>query len=306
MAAKFRYSYSNSGAVNAVFTLAQERGIYADYGLDVDLVEYPKTSDALNATIRREVDAATCPGVNILNEAKAGGDPLIVMNLEDDNVFGVIAARHIKEPKDLKGTTVGTFGLGDQNQVVLRRALVIFGLDPDKDVQYRMDFKDRAALLAAVDRGEVSAMCMTVPTPIMARAMGLPILLDFRDLRERYQCGAIVTTRRYAEEQPDVLEQFLAASLKGAALFASDVEASLPHLRKASKLNDDDVLRKVHVLFAEAVTRPTPSEQSLQAVANDLEAALGKPLNVNVGSLIDPSYLYAAMSRSEKLGSASR
>lgn len=298
MTAKFRYAYSNSGAVNAVFTLAHERGFYTQHGLDVELVEYPKTSDALRAAIRREVDAATCPGVNILNEAMAGGDPLVVMNLEDENVFGVIGARHIQSPTDLKGTSVGTFGLGDQNQVVLRRALTLLGIDPDNDVTYRTDFRDRASLLAAVDRGEISAMAMTVPTPIMARKMGLPILLDFRDLDELYQCGAVVTSRRYAATEGGVIEAFIAASLQGGALFQADQDAALPHLRQASKLDNDAVLREVHGLFAHALTKPEPTLPPLERVATDLEAALGKPLNVDLASLIDGSFYNAAVSRS--------
>lgn len=294
MTSTFRHSYSNSGAVNAVFTLALEAGFYEDFDLDVQLIEYPRTSDALDAAIRREVDAATCPGVCILRQAMDGGDPLNVMNLEDENVFGVIGARDIKTAADLKGTTIGTFGLGDQNQVVISRALRILGLDPTSDVEFRPDYPDRAALLDAVDRGEISAMCMTVPTPIMARAMGLPILLDFAELNEPYQCGAIVTSRRYAAENPDTLVRFIAGSIKGAKLFQDDPEAALPHLRDRSKLDNDDVLREVHGLFTHALNSPTPSVPPLLGVAKDLEATLGHPLGVDLESLVDTSFLSSA------------
>ena len=294
MAPLFRHSYSNSGAVNAVFTLAQERGFYADHGLQVELVEYPRTSDALDAAIRRDVDAATCPGVCILQQALAGHDPLNVMNMEDENVFGLIGARSVKSPGDLVGTTVGTFGLGDQNQVVISRALRVLGLDPAKDVQFRTDYADRAALLAAVDREEISAMCMTVPTPLMARAMGLPILFDFRDLNEPYQCGAIVTSRRYAEENRDTLTRFIAATIDGARLFQADVEAALPHLAARSKLTDENVLREVHGLFCHALDHLTPTVAPLQGVASDMEAVLGRPLGVDLETLVDTSYLAAA------------
>jgi NitT/TauT family transport system substrate-binding protein len=294
MSKVFRHSYSNSGAVNAVFTLAQERGFYADHGLDVELVEYPRTSDALDAAIRREVDAATCPGVCILQQALAGKDPVNVMNMEDENVFGLIGARSVKSPTDLVGTTVGTFGLGDQNQVVISRGLRALGLDPATDVRFRTDYPDRAALLAAVDRGEISAMCMTVPTPLMARAMGLPILLDFRDLAEPYQCGAIVTSRRYADENADTLTRFIAATIAGAKLFQADAEAALPHLAARSKLTDENVLREVHGLFCHALDHLTPTVPPLRGVAADMEAVLGRPLNVDLESLVDTSYLSAA------------
>jgi len=290
----FRHSYSNSGAVNAVFTLAQERGFYDEVGVTVELVEYPRTSDALKAALRREVDAATCPGVCILNEAMAGGDPVNVMNMEDENVFGMIGARHITTPNDLKGTTIGTFGLGDQNQVVISRALVKLGLDPKTDVTFKTDFADRAALLAAVDRGEISAICFTVPTPLMARRMGLPILLDFRDTPEPYQCGAVVTSRRYADENRETLVRFLAGSMKGATLFQDDVEAALPHLAACSKLDDEGVLREVHGLFSIALRTLTPSLPPLRGVAADLESALARPLGVDLPALVDDSFVEPA------------
>lgn len=294
MTVRFRHSYSNSGAVNAVFTLAEEKGIYEEFGVDVELVEYPKTSDALHAAIRGEVDAATCPGVCILNEAIAGGDPLNVMNMEDENVFGVIGARHIRSAEDLKGTTVGTFGLRDQNQVVLARALRQLGLDPEKDVEYRSDFPDRASLLAAVDRGEISAITFTVPTPLMARAMGLPILLDFADTPEKYQCGAIVTSRRYANANADALVPFLAATIKGAKLFQDDIEAALPHLAARSKLTDENVLREVHGLFSHALDTLVPSVPPLAAVEKDLASALDRTLDLDLNALVDDSYMRQA------------
>ncbi|KAA9160077.1 ABC transporter substrate-binding protein [Amycolatopsis acidicola] len=294
MSPVFRHSYSNSGAVNAVFTLAQERGFYEEAGVEVELVVYPRTSDALDAAIRREVDAATCPGVCILNQAMAGADPVNVMNMEDENVFGMIGARHITKPGDLKGTTIGTFGLGDQNQVVISRALTKLGLDPKTDVEFKPDFPDRASLLAAVDRGDISAICFTVPTPLMARKMGLPILLDFRDEPEPYQCGAVVTSRRYADENPATLVRFLAGSMKGARLFQEDADAALPHLAKASRLDDEDVLREVHGLFSTALRTLTPSLPPLSAVAADLESALGRPLEVDLGALVDQSFVEPA------------
>jgi ABC-type nitrate/sulfonate/bicarbonate transport system substrate-binding protein len=290
----FRHSYSNSGAVNAVFTLALERGFYKEFDLDVQLIEYPRTSDALDAAMRGEVDAATCPGVCILQQAMAGKDPLNVMNMEDENVFGMIGARNITKPEDLKGTTIGTFGLGDQNQVVISRALRDLGLDPTTDVEFRPDYPDRAALLDAVDRGEISAMCMTVPTPIMARAMGLPILLDFAERHEPYQCGAIVTSRRYAAENPGTLTRFLAGTIKGAELFQNDQEAALPHLRDRSKLDNEDVLREVHGLFTHALSHLTPTVPPLAGVATDLETVLGKPLAVDLEPLVDTSFYTAA------------
>ncbi|MDQ7904615.1 ABC transporter substrate-binding protein [Phytohabitans sp. ZYX-F-186] len=294
MSPVFRHSYSNSGAVNAVFTLAKEYGFYDEVGVEVELVEYPRTSDALKGALRREVDAATCPGVCILNEAMAGHDPVNVMNMEDENVFGMIGARHIKTPADLKGTTIGTFGLGDQNQVVISRALTKLGLDPKSDVEFKTDYPDRAALLAAVDAGEVSAICFTVPTPLMARRMGLPILLDFRDHPEPYQCGAVVTSRRYADENPETLVRFLAGSMKGAKLFQEDIEAALPHLAACSKLDDEGVLREVHGLFAIALRTLTPSLPPLRGVATDLEAALGRPLGVDLTALVDDSFVAPA------------
>jgi len=286
----YRHSFSNAGAMNAVFALTLARGFYAELDLDVELVEYPRTGDAVAATMLREVDSATGPGVNILTRAMAGQDPLNVLNLEGENIFALIGSRDITSPEDLRGTEVGTFAIPNQNYAVMNRALRILGLDPASDVTFVSEFADRAALLNAVDTGTISAICMTIPTTFMARAMGLPILLDFAPRNEPYQLGAVITSGRFADEDPDALVRFLAGTIRGVELFQSDFDAALPHLLDRSRLKNIDVLRQTHTVFTHALDHLRPTIPPLRAVAIDLEASLDTSIDIDIGALVQDSF----------------
>lgn len=290
MTSTIRYGHSRFGGGNAVLTMTIEQGLLAERGIEVERKEFGRTSDATDAALRREVDVVTCPGVSILRAAMAGGDPLNVMSIEDENVLALMAARDVSSAEDLRGSTVGVVGFADQDGIVLRRALRECGLNPDEDVTFE-DFGNRGALWQALVDGDVSAMCATIPQPLLARKIGLPVLLDFSERQEPYQCGTIVTTRRFADENPDLLREFLAGLLRGVELFQSDFDLALPHLKARSKLDDVDVLRETHRLFSEAMNHYVPSTPPIEAVARDLEAAIGTPLGVDVGALIDTQFV---------------
>jgi NitT/TauT family transport system substrate-binding protein len=220
----------------------------------------------------------------------AGGDPLIVMSLEDENVVAVMGNRDIKEPEDLRGKTIGVVGFGDQDYVLLRRAMRNWGFDPDLDVKFE-EYGHRGALWDALLAGKIGAMSATIPQPILARKIGIPVLYDFRDDNEPWQVGTFVTTRRFADENPELLRDFLAGLRQGIELFQSDFEISLPHLKARSKLEDEDVLRETHQLFGDAMRNYVPREAPIRAVARDLEAATGESVDIDFSKLVDDSYV---------------
>lgn len=289
MTSLIRYGHSRFGPTNAVLSIAIEHGFLAEEGIEVERKEYPRASVGIRAAVAGEVDAVTCPGVALLRAAMAGGDPVSVLNLEATNVLALIGARGVTSTDDLRGTTVGVAGALDQNGIVLRRALREAGLDPDEDVDL-YDYGSRGAVWDALVRGEVSAMCATIPQPLLARKLGLPVLRDFHATPEPYQCGTVVTTRRFIRQQPDLLRRFLTGLRKGIRLFQSDAPIALPHLKARTKLDDEDVLRQTHALFAEAMDDDVPSRAPLEAVARDLEHATGTPVGVDLSTLIDTTF----------------
>jgi hypothetical protein len=172
---------------------------------------------------------------------------------------------------------------------MIRRALKEWGIDAETEVTYDVR-GSRGKCWEAIVSGEAAAMTATIPQPIMARAIGLPVLKDYAELHEPYQAGAITTTRRFASANPEVVRKFLAAQLRAVRLFQSDFEASLPHLKARSKLDNIEVLRETNRLFGEAMEDYVPNPAALATVVKNLIGVLGEKVDIDVNQVVEPSF----------------
>ncbi|TDC52764.1 ABC transporter substrate-binding protein [Jiangella ureilytica] len=290
MARRLRIAHSSHGPANSPLAMALEFGYFTDRGLDVIAEEVPNTAVCVDRLATGDADIAGAPGVPILLAARDGLDAVVILSAASENVFGVIGARHIASPRDLVGGVVGTTTVHDQGYIVLHRALRDWDIDPVRDVETR-ELGNRGMEWKAILAGDIDAFATTIPQPILARKVGLPVLRDFMDESEPYQLGCMVTTRAFADRQPDVVHDFLDAMLDAYRVFQLDFETTLPFLRARSKVDDDDVLAETHRIFVREFDHYAPRAEALANVARDLEATLGRPLSVDVNRLVDASFL---------------
>jgi ABC-type nitrate/sulfonate/bicarbonate transport system substrate-binding protein len=296
MAEIIRVCYSAYGAANAIMALGVASGYFAEEGLDVIMEEIPRSGDAVKKLIAGTTEFVVVGAATILSAAYAGHYPVIVMNIEAENVFAIIGARSISSPEDLRGKTIAITGHGEQDNVMIHRALSEWGIDPNREVTF-VEYGSRGDTWKAIVSGEAAAMCATIPQPILARANGLPVLKDFAELHEPLQAGCIGTTRAYIDDKPDNVHRFLAGQLRAVRLFQSDFEAALPHLITLSKLDNVEVLRETHRLFGEAAEDYIPNPVASANVLRNLSETLGKPLDVDLEKIIDPTFAIALEGR---------
>ena len=296
MSEPVRVCHSSHGAGNAPMALGVAAGFFTDEGLDVVMEEVPRTGDAVRRLIAGTCDFAVAGAVPIINAARAGHDPLIVMSIEAENVFAIMGAKGIERPEQLRGATIAISGHREQDELMMRRALREWGIDPDAEVT--MDVRgSRGKCWEAIVSGEAAAMAATIPQPSHARAIDLPVLKDYAGLHEPYQAGSVVTTRRYADAHRAVVRRFLTAQLRAVRLFQSDFEAALPHLIARSKIADVEVLRETNRLFGEACEHYVPNPAALATVARNLAEAFGEPVDIDVNAIVDPSFAMALEGR---------
>lgn len=289
MSETIRVAHTRRAAGNAPMRMAIERGYFAERGVDVVMREYPRGAVAVEAVEAGQADAAVVGGA-LLHLAMRGADPRIVMNIEAWNVFAIIGARGIETPEDLRGKRVGVCGPHDADTFIMKRALRDWQMDPERDVELVVFGEGRSAQWTAVLEGSIEAMACTVPEPLHARAVGLPILRDFADPPEPYQSGSLTTTKRFADAKPELLQTFLEGQLAGVRAYQEDFDAALPHLRDLTKIDDVEVLRETHRLFGMAMGEYVPRVEPLTNTARDLADALGSPLPFRVADLVDPSF----------------
>lgn len=307
MSRTIHVAYSRNGAGNSPMSLAVERGLFAARGIDLAMdLPMPRGEDVIKKLESGEADIATGSGLPILKAAMRGSEPVILMSIENENVFAIIGARGIESPAYLRGSTVGICGSEDQDGIMMQRALRDWDLDPHVDVTMKIFEGGRGAIWRALVDGEVSAMACTIPEPLNARAIGLPILHDFMDTPEPYQSGSVITTRTMADAEPELIRDIIGAQLEGIRLFRDDFEAAFPHLKKCTEITDVDVLRQTQILFGDAMLHYVPSEEPLRAVLKDVETFTGQTMDVDVSRIVDPSFALEVSSSLEYPNTAER
>lgn len=290
MATTLRLAHSKHAGASTYLPIAQEAGYFDDRGVDLRTIEMHNTNAAISSVMDGDADVASGPGLPVLKAAMRGGDPLIVLSNAATNVFAVMGAPGVTSPDDLAGRRLGVTAPYGQDALVMRRALRDWGIDPERDVELVAMQRRRKSWEALLD-GRVGAMAATVPEPAAARKLGLPVLRDFEQERRPYQLGCLVTTRRFADKEPALLRAFLAAAEAGVRRFRSDRELAVRHLRARLQIDDRDVLVETHRVFSSPQNDYVPDPTALAEVARDYAELLGEPIDVDVSTLVDASFL---------------
>lgn len=120
----------------------------------------------------------------------------------------------IKSLKDLKGKVVGVNQPGSTVDSMVRYNLIQAGLQPDTDVRIIEIAPGEQA--AALKGGEVAAVAAPAPWPSVVEAAGGAPLLDWKKILDNgtYSAGSFYTTKKFADEHPDLIKQFLTANQK--------------------------------------------------------------------------------------------
>lgn len=286
---RIRVAYTFPAAGNAPMALGVEAGVFERHDVDVEMIRLPRGSDAIRALERGDADLAVVSGLPVLRAAQRGLDPAIVMSVEAENVFAVIGAEGTREMADLRGRVVGMNSPDDQDGVMMRRALVEAGLDPEADVTMRAYAGGRGAIWDALLAGEVAAMAVTLPEPFSARACGLPILRDFLDDLEPYQCGSFVVRHSYLESEEELLRDALTAQLESIRLFNADDGLARRALEATTTITDATVFDQTRRAFGEAMLHYVPQLEPLEHVIRDVRNVTGVDLDVDARRIVQPA-----------------
>src|SRR3970282_2323021 len=150
----------------SLFFVPRKEKFFKKNGLDVNIIK-SNTAAAVQAMLSGSMHMATGSGAAAFTTATIEGAPPFVLVGSWVNVFPykVMALKEIAKVEDLKGKT-GHVGapFGTIPDTALRFALTKLKLDPEKDVKLVQSASaDPAAILAAMDKGDVQFGILTAP-----------------------------------------------------------------------------------------------------------------------------------------------
>src|SRR5262245_1851031 len=159
-----KLAYTAITANQALFWIGVEAGLFAQEGLDVDLIRVDSSARALPAMLAGEVPISLLATGAVATAVAQGADVALLATSAGKLVFQLMAPPQITSPEQLRGQSVGVSGRGSAGDFATRYALRRLGLDPDQDVVIRVVPGGDAGLGQALLSGQFLAGALGPPS----------------------------------------------------------------------------------------------------------------------------------------------
>ena len=184
----FTISYASVSGTRGPLWIAQDLGLFAKYGLDVNLVYIASGVISVNALLSGSVDIIAASGSSVVSAAARGAPHVIIASL-GHIAYKLVALPSITTVQGLKGKIIGSSRIGAGTDYALKRLLPKLGLTPGKDVQLiptGISESDRRLLMML--QGKIDATLATEDNLLQLGARGakLSVLADLYDNRSLY------------------------------------------------------------------------------------------------------------------------
>ena len=168
---KLNAAYSAESSWSLATWVAFDAGYFKKYGLDVNLVLIRSAATITSALIAGETPMIQLGGNGTIQAALQGADTVNVLTLVSIIPQSLVVTPDIKTADDLKGKRFGVSRFGALSDLVIRRYLRKFGLDPGKDVTI-VQVGGIPELLAAMKAGAISGGSLSPPVLTAAKKAG--------------------------------------------------------------------------------------------------------------------------------------
>lgn len=197
--------------------IAQEKGFFADEGLDVTFVKYGDGPVAFQGMHRNDSQFCLLSQEPVLKAQIEGLKSKLIYTVLDTRVYGFVTAAGIKNVADLKGKAVFAGMPGSAPYSFVSSILREGGLDPEKDVTFiNMDYGASAAALA---NNQIQASYVDVSNYADVIKLNVNFLVDTarpedsaKYLKsEVFPSQIVVATAKFVEENPETVQAFINA-----------------------------------------------------------------------------------------------
>jgi NitT/TauT family transport system substrate-binding protein len=248
---KIRLSHSALESSNAVWYLAQDRGLYKKNGLDADLLFIPSTTTSVSSLVAGDIQVANASGGGVASAVVAGADLVLVSCYLNSLPYELVVHESIKSAEDLKGKSLGISRIGSSSDVVVRALVKGMGLEPDRQVMI-MQVGGPAERAAAFRTGRIVGFPSPPGMVHLAKGMPLRILVSTMDLQKPFDFPYIcaTTTKSYLARRRDTVKKVIMAHIEATQFFKTHKDESKKIIAKYSRINNEAYLEDAYTASA--------------------------------------------------------
>jgi len=274
--------------------VASDRRLFAQEGVDPELVFIGSAPTMLASMMAREVSLALTAGTAVMSAIAAGAPLKIFATFTNWLTVDLIARPGIARPEDLKGKRVGVQSIGGGIWMQALLALERLGLDPARDQLRLQVIGPQAQLAKALEAGVIDA---TVLPPAFSRPLkrrGFPVLLEVRNTNIPLTVNSLIALRDSGEtSSPVIIEPVLKGLLRGLAFIHQPanrqavVEILERRMRVARPAAEEAYLEAVETLDR----KPYPAPEGLLNIRRMLARTTPRAASIRVDDVIDTRIL---------------
>lgn len=291
---RVRISQSAVSARSTVLWIAQERGLFAKHGVDMEVIYLRSSPLQMTALATNEVQFASSGGSPLLSAVSGGQDLKIVAAPGNRLVYDLVVRPEIKDAKDLRGKRFGVTNIGGTTWMAAYLTLEHLGLDANRD-QIRINGIGNQTLLAqAVETGNIDA---TLLDPFLSRRTklrGMNILVELQRAKIPFMSTVFATSGNFLRDHPDIVEGVLKALLEAQAYVSTPANRNtvMQTMARHMKLNDVTALEENYQeLLIGFERKPYGALESLRNIQRMMVTLNPKVAQVRVEDIIDNRFV---------------
>ncbi len=269
--------------------IAEEQGLFDKYGLDATLIN-AEGARILSGVISKSTPIAFASGADILDPIAEGADIVAIYAFEDGTPTDmIVGGEGITKAEDLRGKIAGANELGGESDSLVRLGLRELGLEPDVDTRV-VSVGGESTRIAALAAGQVQATLVDAGLRNQMEEQGFNILYDFTESDFELLKSAVITTRSYAQDNPEIVQCTVNALVEALEFWKTNKEETVATAVKYSGDMDQADVEGLYDLYVDTLPdQPTVNADALAAHQELSEEQRIK--DIDVTTVIDNSFV---------------
>jgi NitT/TauT family transport system substrate-binding protein len=227
--------------------IAQEKGLFAKYGVQVEFVTNEGYVENLTAYKTKDVDGTfTVFADAIMLDAEGISSRVVYVTEHSDTADLIVGNPNLKSLKDLKDKTISFHGFNTFSHLFVIKSLERVGI---QEGEFKIANMTDEKVIQALDNGEIDAAHVWEPIASQAQAKGYKILAKGGDI-PNLMVGVLIFKASVVEKRPEAVQSVVNAINEAMHILRDTPDVGIPIIAKYSSLSEAEVaatLKELHL-----------------------------------------------------------
>jgi NitT/TauT family transport system substrate-binding protein len=249
---KAKFAWFKGGTVIPQY-VAQDKGYFEDEGLDVEIVHFKSTADAIPVVAAGDIEFGMTSNAPVLKAIESGA-PIKAIGValyysadegHKDIAYVALEESGIKSVDDLKGKRIAIPYVGGDSHAYIVGILKKHGISPDEVTFVTVPWPYQ---IDALVKGEVDAagLFSTHMAEMEMEGINYTIVASAGDLLPHIDVVVVYSSTDYIKEHPDVVRKFLRAFYRGQTYLKTHPEGYRKYLADYTGL-EPELIEKLDI-----------------------------------------------------------